>query len=66
MQDLFTCEDTRGRGIGRALIAAVRDRALAAGAGRLYWHTQETNERAMALYDAVAQKSGFIVYRADL
>ena len=66
MQDLFTREDTRGRGLGRALIAAVCDRARAAGAGRLYWHTHETNERAMALYDAVAQKSGFVVYRAEL
>ncbi len=66
MQDLFTRDDTRGRGVGRALIAAVRDRAQAAGAGRLYWHTHETNERAMALYDAVARKSGFIVYRAEL
>ena len=66
MQDLFTREDTRGQGVGRALIAAVRRRAQAAGAARLYWHTHESNERAMALYDAVAQKSGFIVYRAEL
>ena len=66
MQDLFTREDTRGRGVGRALIEAVRERAQAAGAGRLYWHTQKTNDRAMALYDAVAQRSGFIVYRAEL
>ena len=29
----------------------------------LYWHTDETNSAAMKLYDKVAEKSGFLVYR---
>jgi GNAT superfamily N-acetyltransferase len=63
MQDLFTDETMRGSGIGRALIEEVYRRAAAAGSLRIYWHTHETNATAMALYDRVADKSGFIVYR---
>jgi len=45
------------------LINAVYDEAKLAGASRLYWQTHETNHTAMQLYDKVAEKSGFIVYR---
>jgi GNAT superfamily N-acetyltransferase len=62
LQDLFTAEDARGRGVGGALIAGVRDHASAVGAARLYWHTHETNTTARRLYDQVATRSGFIVY----
>jgi len=63
LQDLFTSTAARGRGVGRALIAAVYERAVAANAGRLYWQTHESNSTAMALYDKVAERSGFVVYR---
>jgi GNAT superfamily N-acetyltransferase len=63
LQDLFTGEAARGRGVGRALIEAVYARASAEGCGRVYWQTHETNHTAMALYDRVAEKSGFVVYR---
>ena len=63
LQDLFTSAAARGQGIGRALIAAVYEQARAAGAGRVYWQTHETNHTAMRLYDGVAEKSGFLVYR---
>lgn len=63
MQDLFTMEAARGKGVGRALINAVYDRAKTAGAARVYWQTHETNATAMKLYDQLAEKSGFIVYR---
>jgi GNAT superfamily N-acetyltransferase len=63
LQDLFTSNATRGRGVGRALIAAVYERAVAASAGRLYWQTHESNSTAMALYDKLAERSGFVVYR---
>jgi GNAT superfamily N-acetyltransferase len=65
LQDLFTLESSRGRGVGRALIEAVYRRAEQAGSSRVYWHTHETNETAMKLYDKLANKSGFIVYRRD-
>ena len=35
----------------------------AAGAGRVYWLTHESNDVARALYDKVAERSGFIQYR---
>lgn len=66
MQDLYTVEEARGRGIGRSLIEAVYQHAAAAGSPRVYWQTHETNQSAMRLYDKVAEKSGFIVYRKSL
>ena len=63
LQDLYTVEAARGKGIGQALIAAVYQQAAAAGSPRVYWHTHETNSTAMRLYDKVADKSGFVVYR---
>lgn len=66
LQDLFTAPAARGRGVGRALIEAVYDAARAAGAGRVYWMTHETNHTAMRLYDQVAERSGFVQYRRNL
>lgn len=66
LQDLFTAEEARGTGAGRALIEAVRQTAKAKGCFRVYWQTHETNLQAQALYDKVAEKSGFIVYRQPL
>jgi GNAT superfamily N-acetyltransferase len=63
LQDLFTAETARGKGVGRALIEEVYRQAKLAGAGRVYWQTHETNQTARALYDGVAERSGFIVYR---
>jgi len=63
LQDLFTAEEARGRGVGRALIEAVYERAQADGASRVYWLTHETNSPAQVLYDKVAARSGFIQYR---
>jgi GNAT superfamily N-acetyltransferase len=66
LQDLFTSAEARGKGVGRALIEAVYARAAAAGAGRVYWQTHETNLTAQRLYESVAERSGFIVYRKAL
>ena len=63
LQDLFTAEAARGLGVGKALIEEVGRRAKAQGSGRVYWHTHETNLTAMRLYDKVAERSGFVVYR---
>jgi len=66
LQDLFTSEAARGRGVGRALIEGVYEAAKAAASARVYWQTQETNQVARTLYDKVAQRSGFIVYAKAL
>jgi GNAT superfamily N-acetyltransferase len=66
LQDLFTLEEARGKGVGRALIEAVYARAAASGSSRVYWHTHETNATARSLYDKVATHTGFIQYRKDV
>lgn len=63
LQDLFTSREARGKGVGRALIEAVYEKAREAGAPRVYWLTHETNTTAMLLYDKVAESSGFVQYR---
>jgi GNAT superfamily N-acetyltransferase len=63
LQDLFTAEAARGKGVGRALIDAVIDISKAAGCGRLYWHTRESNVTAQRLYNQVAEGGGVMVYR---
>ena len=66
LQDLFTVETSRGKGVGRALIQEVYRRAADACCNRVYWQTHESNTAAMKLYDKIAEKSGFNVYRKDL
>ena len=66
LQDLFTAKTARGKGVGRALIEAVYERAAAEGSLRVYWQTHETNATAMKLYEKVAKRSGFLVYSKDL
>jgi len=66
LQDLFTDRSRRGRGIGRALIQGVYDRARANGITRVYWQTQASNTAGRLLYDKVARHSGFIVYSREL
>jgi GNAT superfamily N-acetyltransferase len=66
LQDLFTVPEARGKGVGRALIAHVCQEAKAFGCYRVYWQTHESNAEAQVLYNKVADRSGFIVYRRDL
>jgi len=66
LEDLFTAETARGSGVGRALINAVCEQARIAGSTRVYWHTHETNLIARKLYDQMAERSGFIVYRKEI
>ena len=63
LQDLFTSEAARGQGVGRKLIEAVLAAARQAGSPRLYWQTHETNATARTLYDRLAERPGFIIYR---
>ena len=63
LQDLFTSEDARCKGVGRALINGVYEQAARAKSSRVYWQTHETNHTAMKLYNQVAERSGFVVYR---
>ncbi|MDR6889135.1 MULTISPECIES: GNAT family N-acetyltransferase [Variovorax] len=62
LQDLFTLESERGRGVGRQLIEGVYAHVQRVGAHRVYWQTHVTNTAGRTLYDKVASHDGFIVY----
>lgn len=62
LQDLYVDPQTRGTGLGRALIEAVYARADAAGSPAVYWLTQEFNHEARQLYDRIAKVTPFIRY----
>jgi len=66
LQDLFTSQQYRGRGVGRLLIQAVYAAASAAQSSRVYWTTQTTNEAGRALYEKIAKHAGFIVFSHEL
>jgi GNAT superfamily N-acetyltransferase len=66
LQDLFTAESARGKGVGRALIEAVYEQARLAGVVQVYWRTHSTNATARRLYDQVAEESGSLVYKKRL
>jgi GNAT superfamily N-acetyltransferase len=66
LQDLFTAEAARSRGVGRALIEAVYEQARLAGVVNIYWRTHATNATARRLYDQVAEESGSLVYKKRL
>jgi hypothetical protein len=63
LQDLFVADDTRGKGIGRALIEHVYADAKRRGVCRVHWLTHGTNHNDMQLYDRIADRSPFIQYR---
>jgi len=63
LQDLYAQPETRGTGIGRALIEAVYDAADRANCPFVYWNTAEDNERARHLYDRIGETRGFIKYQ---
>ena len=66
LEDLFTVPAERGRGIGRALIEGVYQRARSAGLTEIYWQTQASNAAGRLLYEKVATHAGFIVYSHDV
>ena len=66
LQDLFTEEAARGKGVGRLLIEAVYEQARLAGVVNVYWRTHASNATARRLYDHVAEESGSLVYKKRL
>jgi GNAT superfamily N-acetyltransferase len=66
LEDLFVTETARGHGLGRALIDDLIALARTRGWARLYWHTNEANTRARALYDQYIASDGHIRYRLTL
>lgn len=63
LNDLFTSQEARGKGVGRALIEAVYKAGDDADAETVYWLTQDFNQAGRALYDKVARLTPFIKYQ---
>jgi len=63
LEDLFVDRTERGVGVGRALIEMAYVEADARGADRVYWITQEYNGAARSLYDTLARRTSFVMYR---
>jgi GNAT superfamily N-acetyltransferase len=51
--DLYVQQASRGKGIGRALMNAVRNAALAEGVPRLSWAVHKKNAGALRFYEAL-------------
>lgn len=66
LEDLYVSPASRRQGVARFLIAEVARCAKELGAHVLHWKTEESNAGAAALYDEVAQRTGFITYRLPL
>lgn len=66
LEDLFTSEDCRGKGVGRALIMNLRDYAQIINCRYLYWQTAQDNKTAQALYNKVGYDTKNLVYKIDL
>jgi GNAT superfamily N-acetyltransferase len=66
LEDLFVSSEARGSGAGRSLIATVTAWARDSGCSQVYWLTAEANATARALYDRVAERTGFIHYAIKL
>jgi GNAT superfamily N-acetyltransferase len=61
--DLYSAPQIRGKGIGRALIEGVYQKADEHGCCQVYWLTQDFNEAGRRLYDKVAKLTPFIKYQ---
>jgi GNAT superfamily N-acetyltransferase len=66
LEDLVVDPAARGRGVGRALLEAVVERARDEGAEGVQWLTQAGNHLARGLYDDVATLSDYVRYELNL
>ena len=66
LNDLFTAEDARGHGVGRALIEASAAVARDRGSPSLTWQTAVDNRAAQRLYESTgAERSIWFEYELD-
>lgn len=68
LNDLFVVAEARGRGVGRALLAAAAEHGKAVGAARLTLSTGVDNRTAQALYEAagLTRDTAFVSYNLPL
>ncbi len=65
LEDLFVLPDSRGRGVGRALMGHLARLAVARGCGRMEWAVLDWNEPAIGFYRNIGAQAmdGWTVYR---
>jgi GNAT superfamily N-acetyltransferase len=56
LEDLFVRPHARGRGVGRALLAAVANIAVARGCGRVEWSVLDWNSKAKDFYQGLGAR----------
>jgi GNAT superfamily N-acetyltransferase len=66
LNDLYTIPEARGKGAGTALIARVREHALANGSFRLRLRTAQDNLTAQSVYEKSGFKRDEIYFTYDL
>lgn len=62
LDDLYVDARTRGAGVGRAILAHLRDLAAMRGYSVVRWITADSNKVARALYDRVAVATHWVTY----
>lgn len=67
LEDLYVRESLRGHGIGKALLTAVAETAVARGCGRLEWSVLNWNQRAIEFYQSMGARpmDEWALYRLD-
>lgn len=65
LDDLYVEPAARGLGAGTALIAAIKEHALAHGGGTIRWITAADNFTAQSVYDRVASKKTWVTYELE-
>ncbi|HEY1963233.1 MAG TPA: GNAT family N-acetyltransferase [Rhizomicrobium sp.] len=67
LEDLFVRPEFRGRGIGKALLVHLAQRAMREGCGRFEWSVLNWNEPSIAFYKSLGAKplSDWTTFRID-
>jgi len=65
LDDLYVDPESRGSGVGRALIEFVHTRSREIGAGGVSWITAADNADAQKLYDDLARRTTWVTYEMD-
>ena len=62
VDDLFVIDEARNAGVGRALLEAVRERAVQGRFSVVRFITAADNTVAQQLYDSMAEKTSWVTY----
>ena len=67
LEDFYVRPETRGRGVGTALMTALADQARACGYARIDWSVLDWNESALGFYRSIGARpmTGWTGYRLD-